>query len=702
MANSIFITATQPGSGKSAIAMGLVNHLERLLGRVAFFKPIGQNQEMGPDPDAQLMKTALGLEYEVEEMVAVTMDEVVEALSKGTYDQLMDTILTAFQKLSDNADYVVCEGTDYFGTMASLEFDINAELSKNLGAPVLLVANMTKVDSNAEDLLNNIGVVKESLDEKSCDLFGVVINRIPTKDLNRINDLAEESLRQRDIRLLGSIPRIHLLENPSIEEIATALKADVISGHQRLNVVVRNVAIAAMTLENVLKKIPKGSLIIVPGDREDILLGMAAAYVSPTVPSPSGVIMTGGMRPREQVNKLFLDITQEKMPVLSVKKDTYPAAIEISAVKPKLVAHHRPRIEAVKSLVERYIDTDPLLAHSALDNSSMKMTPKKFIHRIMALAKGDKKHIVLAEGFEPRILKAANVLLTRGIVDLTLIGDEAKIRDRVARMGLQLNGAQIINPKISKDREPFAKRYIELRSPRKNPTWEFSYDLMSDPIYFATMMVHEGQADGMVAGSITTTANTLRPALEFIKTKDNVSIASSIFFMCLPDSVLVYGDCAVNPNPSAEHLADIALASAATAKAFEIKPVVAMLSYSTGESGTGSDVEKVRKATKLVRAAQPSLLIEGPIQYDAAIDPSVAKTKLPKSRVAGSATVFIFPDLDSGNNTYKAVQRSAKAIAIGPVMQGLRKPVNDLSRGCTVPDIVNTVAITAIQAQIND
>jgi phosphate acetyltransferase len=320
------------------------------------------------------------------------------------------------------------------------------------------------------------------------------------------------------------------------------------------------------------------------------------------------------------------------------------------------------------------------------------------MHRVVDLARRDRRRIVLPEGQEERILRAAEVVLARGIADLTLLGNEEEIQRRIGALGLKLDGADIIDPATSPWREEFAKEYQTLRS-KKNPTWEHACDVMSDPTYFGTMMVQLGRAHGLVSGSITTTAATLRPALEFVRTAPGVSIASSVFFMLLPDTVLVYGDCAVNPNPTAEQLADIALASAGTARAFDIEPRVAMLSYSTGESGTGSDVDKVRAATQLVRARAPELLVEGPIQYDAAIDPIVARTKLPGSRVAGVATVFIFPDLNAGNNTYKAVQRAAKAIAVGPVMQGLRKPVNDLSRGCTVVDIINTIAITAVQAQ---
>ena len=710
--SSIFVTATQAGSGKSTISLGLVNLLERTLGRVGYFKPIGLLGDRGVDPDVRLMKDSLGLDFSVEEMAPVSMDQVAEALAQGSYDHVVDTILEAYQRIADETDFVVCEGTDYFGAMASFEFNINADLSKNLGAPIMLVANAVECtlqennrdprrrDLGCESMLKNINLVKESFDEKACDFFGVIINRASARELQQIHQHCKDELNQQQIKVLGSIPRTDMLEKPRLEEVAAALEAEVISGRERLNAVVKDVAVAAMSLENVLVRIPRGALVVVPGDREDVLIGLAAAYISPAVASPSGIVLTGGLEPRPNVRKLMLEVTGGSMPILKVDTDTYETALQVSAVKPNLSAHQRMRVEVVKGLVERHVNADPILTRSVVGPAVQRVTPKQFIHRIVELARNDRKHIVLPEGTDDRILKAASVLLDRKVVDITLLGKQDEIQSAMARLGLKLEGARFIDPEVSELREAFARRYIELRSPKKTPTWDMAYDLMLDTTYFGTMMVHEGQAHGMVSGAVNTTAHTLRPALEFIKTTEGVSIASSVFFMCLPDSVLVYGDCAVNPNPSAEQLADIAMASATTARAFGIEPRVALLSYSTGESGKGSDVEKVRQAAKIVRERDPELPVEGPIQYDAAVDPTVAATKLPGSRVAGSATVFIFPDLDSGNNTYKAVQRSARAVAIGPVMQGLRKPVNDLSRGCSVPDIINTIAITAIQAQL--
>jgi phosphate acetyltransferase len=321
-----------------------------------------------------------------------------------------------------------------------------------------------------------------------------------------------------------------------------------------------------------------------------------------------------------------------------------------------------------------------------------------FQYELIRRAKQQRKHIVLPEGMEERILRAAEIVLLRDVCDITLLGNQKEVRQKASAIGLSLDRSSIIDPQTSELLPVFADAYYELRK-QKGISREMARDIMTDVSYFGTMMVHRGLADGMVSGSIHTTAHTIRPALEFVKTKPGISIASSVFFMCLADRALVYGDCAIVPDPTSEQLADIAISSAETARGFGIEPRVAMLSYSTGESGSGTDVERVRKATRLVRERRPELKIEGPIQYDAAVDATVAKVKLPGSEVAGHATVFIFPDLNAGNNAYKAVQRAANAVAIGPVLQGLNKPVNDLSRGALVPDIVNTIAITVIQAQ---
>jgi phosphate acetyltransferase len=355
------------------------------------------------------------------------------------------------------------------------------------------------------------------------------------------------------------------------------------------------------------------------------------------------------------------------------------------------------KAETALGLFERHVDTTELAGRVSAPSSD-RVTPMMFEHKLLERARSDKRRVVLPEGTEERVLHAAEVLLRRGVCELTLLGPGDLIRKKAADLGIDLGGSQIVDPRTSELRETFAEQYALLRA-HKGVTVELAYDIVSDVNYFGTLMVQEGLADGMVSGSVHSTAATIRPAFEIIKTKPDAAIVSSVFFMCLADKVLVYGDCAVNPDPNAEQLADIAIQSATTAEQFGVEPRIAMLSYSTGTSGSGADVDKVRRATELVRSLRPDLRIEGPIQYDAAVEPTVAATKLPDSEVAGQATVLVFPDLNTGNNTYKAVQRSAGAIAVGPVLQGLRKPVNDLSRGALVQDIVNTVAITAIQAQ---
>ena len=704
MAKSIFVTATQRGSGKTAVVLGLAGALERTLGRVGYFKPIGHAGPDGVDPDVVLMKEALGLSESLSDLCPVTIDQVSEAVARGAFDEHENQILAAYSRMLAAYDFVLCEGTDYFGAIASLEFNINVELSKNLGAPLVLVASAAPVENGdvaaaVGESVTNVRAMKESFDGRSCELVGVVLNRVDATHHREMHKLAQEALKAEGIRLLGSMPRTEILEKPRLDEVVAALGAEVLSGEDRLDGIAQSVIVGAMGVENVLRRVHRGALVLTPGDREDVLLGLAAAYTSPTVPSPAGVVMTCGLEPQEMVKRLLLDITHGRMPVLKVDTDTYETAVRISNVKVSLRADQRGRLDVIRDLVEQNVDIQGLVSRSGSNAGARRMTPKQFLHRVTELARSNKKRIVLPEGREERILKAADQLLSRGIVDITLLGPEAEIQAIAGRLGLKLAGVQIIDPAKTELREKFAKRYQELRAPKKNPTWELAYDLMTDGNYFGTMMVKEGLADGMVSGSIHTTAATLRPALEFVKTMEGVEIASSVFFMCLPEQVLVYGDCAVNPNPTAPELADIAIASAETARAFEIEPRVAMLSYSTGASGKGEDVDKVREATRLVKERRPDLMVEGPIQYDAAVDPTVAKTKLPDSLVAGQATVLVFPDLNSGNNTYKAVQRSAHAIAVGPVMQGLRRPVNDLSRGALVSDIVNTVAITAIQAQ---
>ena len=411
-------------------------------------------------------------------------------------------------------------------------------------------------------------------------------------------------------------------------------------------------------------------------------------------------MLTGGLVPEAPVQKV-IEGFQDTVPIISVSENTYQAAIRVDKVHASITPDNTRKIIQALAVFERHIHTEEL-SDKIIQTKTTMVTPKMFESQLLQRAKIDKRHIVLPEGEDDRVLRAAEILLRREVVDITLIGYEDRVRERIAGLGLHLENATIIEPKKALFFEEYVQSYYELRK-SKGITLDNSRDIMDDCNYFGTMMIYKGHADGMVSGAVHTTADTIRPAFQFIKTTPECSVVSSVLLMCLEDRVLAYGDCAVNPDPTAEQLAEIALSSAQTAQLFGIIPRVAMLSYSSGRSGKGLQVEKVRQATEIAleRAAvlHPDLEIEGPIQYDAAVDPVVARTKMPESTVAGRATVFIFPDLNTGNNTYKAVQRSAGAVVIGPILQGLKKPVNDLSRGCVVPDIVNTVAITAVQAQ---
>jgi phosphate acetyltransferase len=459
---------------------------------------------------------------------------------------------------------------------------------------------------------------------------------------------------------------------------------------------VMDVLVAGMTAEHVLERLTEGVAVVTPGDRSDVVLAVVSAHAAEGFPSLSTIILNGGLELHPSIQALVSGLGQ-RLPIIATTLGTFETASAVASARGRVTATSQRKIDTALALMDTYVDIGDLLEQLAIPIPTV-TTPQMFEYQLLDRARSERKRIVLPEGDDDRILKAAGRLLQRGVAELTILGDEAQIRSRSAELGVDLAAATVLNPRTSGLCDQFAAQYAELRR-KKGVTVEQAREIMYDVSYFGTMLVHNDLVDGMVSGATHTTAHTVRPAFEIIKTQPDVSTVSSIFLMCLADRVLAYGDCAIVPDPTSEQLADIAISSARTAAQFGIDPRVAMLSYSTGSSGTGADVDKVRAATELVRKREPDLLVEGPIQYDAAVEPSVAATKMPGSDVAGRATVLIFPDLNTGNNTYKAVQRSAGAIAIGPVLQGLNKPVNDLSRGALVSDIVNTVAITAIQAQ---
>jgi phosphate acetyltransferase len=585
---------------------------------------------------------------------------------------------------------VVIVGSDYTDITRPAELSVNARIAVNVGAPVLLT--VSGKGRTGKEVASVVEVCLAELIAQHAHTAAVVANRCEPAELAAV----AESLRAFTLRSYV-LPEEPLLSAPTVAELEKAVNGTPVSGEASLRErEVMGVLVAGMTADHVLERLSDGQAVITPGDRSDVLLAVASAHAAEGFPSLSCIVLNGGFELHPSIAALVSGL-RLRLPIIATSLGTYDTASAAASARGRVTATSQRKIDTALALMDRHVDITDLLEQLAISIPTL-MTPAMFTYRLQLRARSDRKHIVLPEGDDDRILKSAGRLLKRGIADLTILGDEAQIRLRSAELGVDLDHATVIDPLTSELRHQFATQYAELRK-AKGISLEHAREIMRDATYFGTMQVYNDMVDGMVSGAVHTTAHTVRPAFEIIKTVPDVSTVSSIFFMCLPDRVLVYGDCAIIPNPTPEQLADIAISSARTAAQFGVEPRVAMLSYSTGDSGAGADVDKVRTATELVRLRDPRLQVEGPIQYDAAIEPSVAATKLRDSPVAGRATVLIFPDLNTGNNTYKAVQRSAGAIAIGPVLQGLRKPVNDLSRGALVEDIVNTVAITVIQAQ---
>jgi len=683
-ATAIYIAAPEPETGKSTIALGLLHRLRATVAKVGVFRPITR---LGEDRDyileLLLEHTTAGLSYE--QCVGVTYQQL-----HADSDAAMASIVDSYHAVAGVCDAVVIVGSDYTDVTRPAELSVNARIAVNLGAPVLLAVSAK--GRTADEVASVVQVCLTELSTQRAHTAAVVASRCQPAELAAVAE-ALRAFAQRSYVL----PEEPLLSAPTVAELEKAVNGTPVSGEASLRErEVMGVLVAGMTADHVLERLRDGSAVITPGDRSDVVLAVATAHAAYGFPSLSCIILNGGFELHPSIAALVAGL-RLRLPIIATALGSYEAASAAASAHGRVTATSQRKIDTALGLMDRYVDIADLLAQLAIPIPSV-ITPQMFTYRLQLQARSDRKHIVLPEGDDDRILKSAGRVLQRGIADLTILGDEAQIRLRSGELGVDLDGAKVIDPLKSELGDQFAHQYAELRK-GKGVTVEHAREIMCDATYFGTMLVHNGMVDGMVSGAAHTTAHTVRPAFEIIKTVTDVSTVSSVFFMCLPDRVLVYGDCAIVPNPTPEQLADIAISSARTAAKFGIEPRVAMLSYSTGDSGSGADVDKVRAATTLVRSREPQLPVEGPIQYDAAIESSVAATKLGDSPVAGRATVLIFPDLNTGNNTYKAVQRSAGAIAIGPVLQGLRKPVNDLSRGALVEDIVNTVAITAIQAR---
>lgn len=696
MARSLYISTVEPRCGKVAFSLGLADLALRRTTRVGFFRPVIQAPAPGQrDEDIDLILRYFNLPQTYEESYAWFQQEVLERLGDHQEDLVIERIIDRYKQLEKQCDFILIEGTDYLGHVSALEFDLNALFAYNLSAPVLIVGNAR--GRSAGESVDAVHIAVDAYEEKGCAVAGVILNKAEPAELAELRGALDREFGAAG-KLVGVFPYDAVLRAPTVREIAEQIGAQVLFGRERLDHPVNSYLVAAMHLQNLLAWLDADQLVLTPGDRADVLLGVIEADRSVNYPRLAGLVLTSGIQPDPEVFQLVEGLS-ESLPILSVNEDTYTSASRLEHIHASIRPEDKEKIQRALDLLEQHADLEEIV--SRLSRSwHTGMTPRMFTYNLVQQAKARLRRIVLPEGDEPRILKAAADLVAREVVDITLLGKRDAIEQILRNQGiaLDLDRVVLVDPATSPHVEGFAQTYFELRR-HKGVTLDAARDCLLDVSYFGTMMVHLGLADGMVSGAVHTTQHTIRPALQIIKTRPGFSIVSSVFFMCLEDGVVVYGDCAVNPNPTARELAEIAVSSGDTAQLFGIEPKVALLSYSSGESGVGEEVNKVREAARLARAMRPELVLEGPIQYDAAVDEGVAALKMPGSAVAGHATVFVFPDLNTGNNTYKAVQRETGALAIGPILQGLRKPVNDLSRGCTVDDIINTVVITAIQAQ---
>jgi phosphate acetyltransferase len=695
MTKTIFIASAEPHCGKSIISLGLVNMLLGKAQKIGYFKPIiNENAKDKKDVHIETIMSYFELPINYEDTYAFTRQEALQQLENDGQGQMIDTIINKYKKLEDKYDFTVIEGSDFLGEGIAFEFEANVSIAKNLNAPAIIVSS--GAGKTTAQIVNNVLSITRNFEQKEVQVLAVVANKVSLDQVEDVRELLASQLTAGII--LSVIPLDNSLQSPTMQEIQDALGGKLLFGEENLSNKVDNFVTGAMQVPNFLNHIAENVLIVTPGDRGDIIICALQANLSSNYPKIAGIVLTAGTEPEEPIIRLINGL-QTIVPIIAVKTGTFQTTTQIGAIQSKISPDNIKKIELAIDTFEKYVDM-PALDERIITFKPEGITPHMFQYQITKWAKSQRKHIVLPEGNDERILKAAARLITQEIVDLTLLGDPSEIAASIKRLGLNIDMSKlrIVDPAHSESYEDYVETLYELRK-GKNVTLAMARDLMTDVSYFGTMMVHKGHADGMVSGAVHTTQHTIRPALQFLKTKPGVSVVSSVFFMCLPDRVSVFGDCAVNPNPTAEQLAEIAISSAESSKRFGIEPRIAMLSYSSGTSGEGEDVEKVRRATEIVKQKRPDLKVEGPIQYDAAVDPVVGNQKMPDSAVAGKASVLIFPDLNTGNNTYKAVQRETGALAIGPMLQGLNKPVNDLSRGCTVDDIFNTVIITAIQCQ---
>ena len=691
MSDSLYVTSMEPRAGKATISLGVLETLARHVERIAVFRPVVAQRD---DWVAELLRARHDLQVSAEETTGCTYDEAVELQAAGD-GRLLEHVLERYAALRDRFEFVLCVGTDYVGPTPATELGLNATFAVNLGTPVLAV--VPGGGRRPDAAVATAARARREFANRDCSVVATVVNRVDPELVPLVREAAARRTAAGEPPTYV-LPNLPVLSSLTVEEVATALDArPLAAGDETSQREVDAFTVGTGHLETVLANLRDATLLVTSGDRTDLAVAAAACATSPALPTPAAVVLTLNGVPNPDVAAL---LAPSGLPVLTTALDTYHALHTLDGLHAEIRPTSTRKIAAALGAFSEAVDAVPggdLAARIRLSRTDV-VTPLMFSAELLERARRDRRHIVLPEGEDDRVLRAAEEITRRRVARLTLLGDPEAVVARAALLDVDLNGVEVVDPVTSELREQFAETYAQLRA-HKGATRSLAYDLVTDVSYFGTLLVHAGLADGMVSGAAHTTAATIRPALEIIRTAPGTSLVSSTFLMCLPDRVLAFADCAVVPNPTSEQLADIAVSTAETAAAFGIDPRVAMVSYSTGASGTGADVDKVRRATELVAERRPDLPLAGPIQYDAAVDPSVGAAKLPGNETAGHATVLIFPDLNTGNTTYKAVQRAADAIAVGPVLQGLRRPVNDLSRGCTVDDIVHTVAITAVQAQ---
>lgn len=700
MGKSLYICGTDHQAGMSIVTLGMYRALNKFTPNLTYFKPVSDGDI---DQDVDVIKTAHHLKERNEEICPVSKEVASRLIAHGQEDELLEQVTKAFQHISSNGNFAIVEGISSKHNL--LDIDFNKNIAARIDSPVLLVARGDNSESTSgmDELITTVLTAKNSFEKEQVHVLGVLINRAVSQHPDEHYPLLRKTLSEADIPVFGIIPELKSLSFPMLDQVARELRAQILTGYDALSETATNVMIAAMEPRHFLERLQKKkTLVITSGDRNDILMTIACAQSCPDYRKVSGVILSGGIDPDPGVLQLIDEMKLPPLPIMKVDSDSFETAVNIQKVDVRLRPKDQEKISTASSRVADAVEAEALWQALNIPLPTRKRSASElFLEQLVEQARSFGNHIVLPEGSEPRTLKAAKKIEELGMCELTLLGDEDRIHQVAKSLGVSFNSrVTILDPKESKHLEDYANVVVEARKGKRGGvTKDVALEwLQESTVNYGTVMVKQGHADGLVSGAIHSTADTIRPALQMIRIKQGTEVASSVFFMALKDRVLVYGDCAIVPNPNAHELASIALSSARTARAFGIEPRVALLSYSTGLSGKGETVDKVSQALEFVKETNPDFAIDGPLQYDAAIDPDVGQLKLPDSPVAGSANVFIFPDLNAGNIAYKAVQRSAGALAVGPVLQGLNKPVNDLSRGCSVDDIVYTVAVTAIQA----